>query len=143
MTDSDAHFLDPILSNLMFVRFRTNCWNLDLLDRVVSHYTEREVPVILTFMAYYEGKIPEKFKKCYSFRKRTINDYWAITHAAWQKIMDRYQDNVWVYSCGREEFQGATSCKRWGKLFARIFCHDREVKENIKLFSFRFSFLSL
>ncbi|MFW6173875.1 MAG: hypothetical protein ACOC5T_09035 [Elusimicrobiota bacterium] len=118
-TDSDAILLSDPPLNLMFVRVRTNSWNLELVDCVVNHYVYKKVPIVLTFMAYFTQEIPEKEKTNYVFRKRTTNKYYAITTRAWKKIMERYLDNQeynkWVYSCGKiEGEQGVTGCKHCG-----------------------------
>ena len=36
MTDKDFYKLDTIPLNLMFIRFRTNTWNLDLLKQAIT-----------------------------------------------------------------------------------------------------------
>lgn len=115
MTDKDFHKLDMIPRNLMFVRFRTNMWNIGIVGKAIEYYTEKEVSVVLTFMAYYNDEIPEKFKHNYIYRKRTLNDYWAITTDSWHVVMDLFEDNILVYSCGRIEGEkGKTSCKYCG-----------------------------
>ena len=40
--------------NLMFVRLRTSATNLRLVDRAVAAWTAAKVPVVITFMAYYD-----------------------------------------------------------------------------------------
>ena len=60
MTDKEWHKVDPIPKNLMMVRVRTDTWNLKLVDEVVEYYTKNNIPVILTFMAFYsESSIPD------------------------------------------------------------------------------------
>jgi hypothetical protein len=89
-TDKSFYKLDPIPKNLMFVRVRINTWNLDLVDEAIKYYATRSVPVILTFMAYYNGMgIPEDHRKNYVFRKRTLNSYNAIRTDAWRRLMER------------------------------------------------------
>lgn len=123
MTDVDfqRHSLPP--NNLMFVRVRVNTWNLDqVVDEAVRYYTSREVPVVLTFMAYYTTPIPESDKRYYAWRMRTLNDYWAITTEAWRGIMKRYEDNVLVYSCGKiEGEQGNMKCSRCGNCIREFY----------------------
>jgi hypothetical protein len=120
LTDKDFHALDPVPANLMFVRARTNIWNAtaespSLVDRIVDYYTSRKVPVILTFMAYFEQPIPEEYEKYYTFRKRTLNSYHAITTAGWDMIMSRYKYNLLVYSCSEIEGElGNFKCERCG-----------------------------
>lgn len=133
MTDSEAHLLDPIPKNLMFVRVRTNTWNLDLVDKVIEHYSACGVPIVLTFMAYFDGQIPVGHEKNYIFRKRTLNSYHAITTKAWKKIMARYLDdkryNKWVYSCGKIEGEkGITACRHCGNCLREYFAMTERTK---------------
>jgi len=120
-TDSKAALVD-IPNNLMFVRFRTNTWNLELCDKVVEHYTPK-VPVILTFMAYskWPEYAPPASRSDYRHRTRTLNPYWAITREAWKRVMDRYDDNVFVYSCGNEDSNGGAKCARCGNCIREYF----------------------
>jgi len=112
-----------IPTNLMMVRVRTNTWNIDLVDQVVSYYTRSEVPVILTFMAYYSPEsVPKEHHRNYQWRKRTLNSYWAITTSAWRRIMNRYRDNKWVHSCGKIEGEkGDTHCRFCGNCIREYF----------------------
>lgn len=119
MTDQRAHLLDSVPANLMFVRFRTNTWNLALADQVVAHYTGRRVPVVLTFMAYYTESIPADHEADYTFRRRTMNSYWVITPAAWDRVLVRYAGNAWVYPCGKDA--STFSCARCGNCLREYF----------------------
>ena len=123
MTDKDWYKLEgSIPVNLMYVRIRTNTWNLEMVDEAIEYYTERKVPVILTFMAYYRESIPEGHKDNYVFRKRTLNSYWAITTDAWEKVMDKYKYNTWVYSCGKIEGEkGNSKCTRCGNCIREFY----------------------
>ena len=126
MTDEDFHRPPeaPIPKNLMFVRARANTWNLHkrkgepgvhggVVDGVVDLWTSRDVPVVLTFMAYHEDdSIPSGYHRDYDWRERTLNSYWAITHDAWKRVMARYEDNPLVYSCGTEGV--STACRHCG-----------------------------
>ena len=38
----------------MFVRLRTSATNLALVDQAVAAWTAAQVPVVITFMAYYD-----------------------------------------------------------------------------------------
>jgi hypothetical protein len=130
MTDTKAHLLDPIPKNLMFVRVRVNTWNLNLVDEVVEYYSAREVPIILTFMAYFEAPIPAEHEKNYIFRKRTLNPYHAITTQAWKKIMARYLYNKWVYSCGKIEGErGTTACRHCGNCLREYFATMEKMRQ--------------
>jgi hypothetical protein len=109
MTDKDWHEVkegadsgEGPVPNLMFVRFRTNTWNLGIADRAISWYSQRHVPIVLTFMAYTDkNDIPEKHRKNYTYSQRTTNKYWTIKPATWEKVMNKYRFNPNVYSCGR------------------------------------------
>lgn len=125
-TDNHWDKLDPIPKNLMFVRIRTNTWNLDeVVIPAVKYYTEREVPVVLTFMAYYDtaDKIPIHHRQWYEFRKRTLNSYNAITTNAWEwRVMKQFRYNKWVHSCGKIEGEkGDTHCRFCGNCLREYF----------------------
>ncbi|GEM_PF-853747 len=123
LTDTAACMLHDIPKNLMFVRFRANMWNQGICQDVVKWYSERSVPIVMTFMAYYNEKsIPEQWKDCYTYRKRTLNSYWAITTSAWEVFMSRYKYNKWVYSCGKIEGEkGVTGCRFCGNCLREYF----------------------
>jgi hypothetical protein len=62
-------------------------------------------------MSKFLGKEPED----YVYRKRTLNSYWAITTAAWMRVMDKYRLDKWVYSCGKVEGElGVSGCRYCG-----------------------------
>lgn len=129
MTDTGAHLLSLVPKNLMFVRVRTNTWNLDLVEKIINYYSIREVPIVLTFMAYFTGDIPKNHGKNYIFRKRTLNSYNAITTQAWEKIMDLFKYNKWVYSCGKIEGEkGVSSCRHCGNCLREYFATMERIK---------------
>ena len=111
MTDNSFSVVYVIPDNLMFVRVRTNVWNLDsVVKPAVEFYTKRGVVVVLTFMAYYTAKIPEANKGCYEWKKRTSNSYWVLKQWAIERIMDDYKRNPFVYSCGIKGRYECTFC---------------------------------
>lgn len=123
ITDKDFYRVES--SNLMFVRARTNMWNLPLISRIVEYYGDREVSIVLTFMAYFTTAVPPKFRHHYIFRKRTLNSYWAIKTSSWRKVMKRWIDTPyekWVYSCGKiEGEQGTSACRHCGNCLREYF----------------------
>lgn len=129
-TDIAACFLELIPINLMFVRFRVNTWNLDLAQKVVDYYSAKEIPIVLTFMAYYEEEaIPWANLKDYMFRKRTENSYHAITTAAWEYVMGLFKYNKWVYSCGKIEGEkGITLCRHCGNCLREYFATKERIR---------------
>lgn len=134
LTDKSFHKLDPIPPNLMFVRVRTNTWNLNIIEAAVEYYTSRNIPVVLTFMAYYTESIPKHsgYPTDYIFRKRTLNSYNAIKSDAWERIMDRFKWNKLVYSCGTIEGEkGDTHCKYCGNCLREYFSTKEKLKNMV------------
>jgi hypothetical protein len=132
MTDTRWHKLVDIPCNLMFVRFRMNMWNSTLADKAIEFYSEHEVPIVLTFMAYFNLTIPDGYGDYYTFRKRTLNSYWAITTEAWRSIMRRYEDNKWVSSCSKIEGEkGTSACRFCGNCLREYFATMERLKEDV------------
>lgn len=128
LTDESFHQLNPIPKNLMMVRFRTNMWNYQVLGwEVVEYYTKKQIPVILTFMAYYTETIPEGCTSFYTYRKRTLNSYWVITQEGWDMIVNSFKNNPYVYTCGKDA--NTFPCHRCGNCLREYFA----TKERIKL----------
>lgn len=115
MTDANYWKLREVPDNLMFVRFRANTWNRELLWEAVERYTVdgpgRNVPVVVTFMAYYTQDVPADHREHYEWRKRTLNSYWCITPAAREIVMGPFRGNPWVYTCGGPIY---TECRYCG-----------------------------
>lgn len=132
MTDQNFHMIPDVPKNLMFVRFRANTWNIELQKKCIEYYSEQEIPIVLTFMAYYNttGKIPEGHENNYIFRKRTLNSYNAITTKAWRRVMKQYENNKWVYSCGWIEGElGDTHCRFCGNCLREYFATLERMNE--------------
>jgi len=91
-------------TNLMFVRLRTSATILALVDKAVAAWTAAQVPVVITFMAYYdhEPRVPADLLfngRCYEWRVRHINSYWCPTKEFMQWVMSRYAGNRLVSMC--------------------------------------------
>lgn len=125
LTYEDAYFIS-YTSNLMFVRFRTTTWNLLLADKVIDHYTKMGIPVVLTFLAFYEEAVPLPYSVDYELRKRTLNEYFAIRHSAWRRVMEPYRDNPLVHSCGIEGV--SSSCKNCGNCLREYYATLERMK---------------
>jgi len=126
-TDTTWHRVDPIPTNLMFVRFRANMWNVELADSAIEYYTHHDIPVVLTWMAYHEKEsIGVEYYRDYEYRSRTKNAYHAIRHSAWKKAMDRYAMNKHVYSCGREGV--VSGCRYCGNCLREYFSTMERIK---------------
>lgn len=104
--------------NLMFVRLRTSSTNLDLIDAAVAAWTAAKVPVVLTFMAYYdhEPRVPfhvrEAVKEaCYGWKVRHINSYWCPTKPFMRWVMQRYRGNRLVSMCSSIDSGYCRNCR--------------------------------
>jgi len=79
---------------IMFVRLRVSPTNWNLVEHAVACWTAKDIPVVLTFMAYYSQDPPGLKKEgdgfhielddrwgylAYVWKKRTINSYWCPT----------------------------------------------------------------
>jgi hypothetical protein len=132
MTDKKWHKLDPIPKNLMFVRIRTNMWNMENVVRpAIVYYTEKRVPIVLTFMAYYDTPVPEEYQDFYLFTERTLNSYWVLKSEEWKKIMDEFWKNDMVYSCSKIEGENASrKCARCGNCVREFFVTKERINQN-------------
>ena len=108
--DKFIEFSDEECKNIMFVRIKTNTWNLDLVDKAVNYYSSKKTPVVLTMMRYLHSehvKNPED----YEYQKNILNSYYKLKEEPFKsKIHGRYQDNV-LY-CGVPN--GPKFCKECG-----------------------------
>lgn len=130
-TNRGALLLPDPPKNLMFVRFRTNTFNLMSCDKVVEYYTKKDVPVVLTFMAYFNtaDQIPSYCKVDYIPRKRTTNEYHAITTQAWERVMYRYHREPLVSSCGKIEGEkGKTGCRWCGNCLREYYATEERLE---------------
>lgn len=119
MTDVGFHKIKKPPVNLMFVRIRTNAWNVeDVVVPAVDWYTSRGVPVVLTYMAYYGEDVPEDFRHCYEFKKRTLNSYWVLDQLVQDDIEADFWRNDLVYTCG---WKGTHPCSRCGNCLREYF----------------------
>ena len=132
ITDTEWHKLDPIPKNLMFVRIRTNMWNMISVVRpAIEYYTEKRVPIVLTFMAYYDTPVPKEWQYCYIFKKRTLNAYWVLKTNFWKMIMDEFWKNDMVYSCSKIEGESASrSCARCGNCIREYFVTMERIRND-------------
>lgn len=126
MTDTEFYTLISIPKNLMFVRFRTNLWNIEILSNAINFYTIKQIPIILTFMAYYTQAISEQYKEDYIWKQRVTNSYWCLKQEKIDEIMNLFKDNPYVYSCG---IKGQYACKFCGNCI-REYYNTKERLQN-------------
>lgn len=101
----DPVLVDPVPSNLMFVRVRVGLWEDDVVRRVAEHYQPRGVPVVVTFMRYYDReKILPGWQLDYEWRRYLQNDYFLPKtvgfHTGLLSFMEKFK-GTGVRMCGR------------------------------------------
>jgi hypothetical protein len=122
-TDNSALMVVKGLENVMHIRFRTNLWNLDLLEEVIFFYTHvHYVPVTITFMRYTDiGNIPLKFREYYDFRKSILNMYYCLCKEKMIEISEKYAvHSKIVGTCGTVESSYCKDCGRCVWSYSRM-----------------------
>lgn len=118
-TDTDFFKLNYKPKKLMFIRIRTNTWNLKkVVIPAIKWYSRLNIEIVLTFMAYYETPIPNKHKKNYIWKTRTTNPYWCLKKEKIEEIMNKFKKDVNVYQCG---YKGTYSCAKCGNCLRSYF----------------------
>jgi len=116
-TDGDIVLVESC-SNLMTVRIRLNTWNVELVRRGVEHYTARDVPVLLTFMAYYAEKCYDP--DSYEWKKRTKNPYWCVKPEARIQLEEQLGvDGNLIRTCTTRESHFCKDCGNCKLLYER------------------------
>lgn len=94
-------------ANIMFARLRVSATNLHLIENAVENWTDWGVPVVLTFMAYYDAEpdVPAYVaeavgKPCYEWKVRHINSYWCPTPAFMRYVIGLFNKDRLVTMCG-------------------------------------------
>lgn len=127
LTDKGFHRV-TITDNLMFVRARTNAWNIDLITAIINYYTVRQVVVVLTFLRYYEQSIPDEFVAMYEYRKHITNNYYQLRVRQQREIAAKFTCNEYVYCCG--DHRG--NCQRCGNCLREYFNTKERLRRNAK-----------
>jgi len=114
--------------NLMFVRALVNAWNHDVVDSIVAHFTSNSVPVVLTFMAYFETPIPEKHRLDYIWRTRTSNPYWCLRTEVRERIVAMFDHNNLVHVCGGRRTD--SHCRHCGNCLREYYATKERISEH-------------
>ncbi len=104
--------LVDIPKNLMFVRIRVSSTNP--IRRAIEYYTDRLVPVVLTFMAYYTM---QPGTELYEWKKRNINSYWCPKESFKKDTLLAFGNRL-VSNCGAL----CKDCKTCESLYWRMQC---------------------
>lgn len=100
LTDFSFHKVES--PYLMFVRARTNLWNLQVVENIVEFYAlKRSISVIITWMNYYTPSlIPVQYRESYKVLTHILNPYLSPTLDAYEKANYLFS-NSGVYECGK------------------------------------------
>lgn len=122
---------ERFFDRLMFVRLRVSPTNLDLIEHAVAAWTAVRVPVVLTFMAYYDQTPPgtlegigidgQRFQipdssniiLAYTWRTRILNAYWCATSEFMRYVLHRMHKfgGTLVTMCGTPDGGHCKECR--------------------------------
>ncbi len=110
--------------NLMFIRIRASASNLGDVHRLVTEWSLADVPIVITFMAYYEDAVCHKMltkkhafykgiDKLYEYKTRHINAYWCPTKAMKVRTMKLLgvERNKLLTMCGTFDSNYCKDCR--------------------------------
>lgn len=107
------------LEKIMFVRLRVSSTNLlHILDAAIK-WSMASIPVVLTFMRYYEDP-PDLVN--YEFRKSIKNDYWCPTKIFMMLVMQIAQSleaNPFITMCGTPKSSYCRDCLNCERYYYR------------------------
>ena len=110
-------YLSSKPSNLMFVRVRTVVWPSEEQDRLIQHYLDMSIPVVLTFMRYYsEDAILSEHKHLFVYGKHVLNEYWKPTRQAEDDVMLIWKGSG-VRRCGTNISSLCLDCRNCEMLY--------------------------
>ena len=122
-------------NNLMYVRLRVSATNLAHIADAVRAWTVHQVPVVLTFMAYYTKTpvVPEKVERavgspCYAWKVRHINSYHCPTPAFCGCVMRQMKaiGNRLVVMCGNLDSAKCADCRNCETYYWQTMKHMQE-----------------
>ncbi|MHA1288427.1 MAG: hypothetical protein ACTSPB_13570 [Candidatus Thorarchaeota archaeon] len=119
---------EQFFDRLMFVRLRVSPTNLELIEHAVAAWTAIDVPVVLTFMSYYDQAPPGtdemnrpdygicygwKSFVTYQWKKRHTNSYYCPTFAFICYVLKRMQGfgGRLVTMCGTPKSNWCRDCQ--------------------------------
>jgi hypothetical protein len=132
--------------NLMFVRLRVSPTNLYWIEDVIRSWTCFNIPVVLTFMAYYDDIPPgtkpktdspgyfledkSEFKQvAYTWQKRHINSYYCATSEFMQYVTRRMKriGGRLVTKCGTVDSRYCKDCQNCSTYYWQTRKHLQEI----------------
>lgn len=111
------------LKKIMYARIRITPLFLDKGLHDVWHWTNAGIPVVLTFMAYFDGAQIESHKHLYEFKVRHINSYYCLLPEMMDNITQCAKlgsaNPELVYTCGTRESNLCKDCLNCETLYLR------------------------
>ena len=119
----------PPPANLMFIRLRVSSTNLDHIYSAVSFWTRNNIPIVLTFMAYYDKK-PVNIEN-YIWKKRHINSYWCPIREFMAEVLKRMKKigGRLVSLCSDLDSYSCKECRNCETYYYQTLKHMKEVKD--------------
>jgi hypothetical protein len=136
---------EKYFDRIMFVRLRVSPTNWNLIEHAVACWTAKDIPVVLTFMAYYSqdppglGRLPNGFYMggmgsggclAYVWKKRTLNSYWCPTKEYIKRCTQRMKKfgGRLVTICGTYDGAKCVECKNCETYYWQTKRHLKEMK---------------
>lgn len=142
---------DVPLDNLMFVRLRVSPTNLNLVEKAVGLWTECQIPIVLTFMSYYDRLPPDCEKvdelSCcrriydgwksfseeiiYTWKVRHVNSYWCPTKEFIKYVLNRMKHigGRLVTTCGTLDSNWCRDCHTCETHYWQTLKHTKEMEK--------------
>lgn len=125
---------DPVPVNLMFVRLRISTTNLYDIDQAVEGWTRARVPIVLTFMAYYDREPKRTIPgyvldgPVYEWKVRHVNSYWCATRPFMAYVLCREKEigGRLVTMCGTLDSNYCRDCRNCEIYYWQTIRHMRE-----------------
>ena len=106
------------IENVMFVRLRVSPSNLLLVDSAIKDWTGYGVPVVLTFMRYYDEE-PIFNNGEFEFKKHILNSYWCPTNEFMEEVINKYKHHDLVSTCGTLKSAYCKDCGNCEKYYLK------------------------
>ena len=115
--NAEQPYLVQCPPNVMFVRVRVNLWDFEQQDKAIKHYIKHSVPVVLTFMRYYDKlNVNEAYTSKYTWKKHITNSYWCLENTEQIAVWERYK-GLGVRMCGLPWSSRCIDCRNCELLY--------------------------
>ncbi len=97
---------------IMFVRLRVSSTNIPLVIAAAKEWTDFNIPVVLTFMRYYDN--PPHHTGEYEWKKHILNSYWCPTKSFMYNVLSatkNFVDRRLITMCGTLDSSFCKDCR--------------------------------